>query len=95
MNGTTDPKELVMQLVQTFGADFIAAILSDEAALSMLAQFVHAVGQMQPEQRQQLAQAIGQMAQQGGGAEEQMAQEQAPQYGACGYGGQPAGNPFQ
>ena len=94
MNGQgTDPKELVMQLIQTLGADFVMAVLTDDALLNMMAQFIQAVGQMQPEQRQQLAQIVQQMAQQGAGNAEQTEQE-APQQSAAGYGGQQGGNPF-
>lgn len=74
-----DPKELVMQLVQTFGPELIQAVLMDEKIFGMLQQFVQAVGQMQPEQKQQLAQIIQQIAQQGAGNQEQMSQEPLPE----------------
>ena len=89
----TDPKELVMQLIQTLGADFVIGVLTDDALLNMMVQFIQAVGQMQPEQRQQMAQIVQQIAQQGAGNAEQTEQS-APQQSPAGYGGQQGGNPF-
>jgi hypothetical protein len=69
-----DPKEMIMALIQTLGPELVIALLTDDKLLGVIASFVKAVGQMQPEQRQQLAQLVQQMAQQGGS----QGQEQAP-----------------
>lgn len=64
-----DPKELVMQLIQTLGAEFVIAVLSDENLLGMIATFVQEVSKLQPEERQKLVEVVQQLAQEQGGGE--------------------------
>jgi len=65
-----DPKELVMQLIQTLGAEFVIAMLSDDKMLQMVGMFAQEVGKLQPEERQKLVEVVTQLAQQGGGGEQ-------------------------
>lgn len=86
-----DPKELVMQVVQVLGPEVVIGMLTDPNLLNMVVQFAQAVGQLQDGEKQQLAQIVQQMAEQGGGNAEQQAQGQ-PQSGA--FGGGAEQNPF-
>lgn len=86
-----DPKELVMQVVQVLGPEVVIGMLSDPNLLNMVVQFAQAVGQLQDGEKQQLAQIVQQMAQQGSGNAEQQAQGQS-QSGV--FGGGAEQNPF-
>jgi hypothetical protein len=86
-----DPKELVMQIVQVLGPEVVIGMLTDPNLLNMVVQFAQAVGQLQDGEKQQLAQVVQQMAQQGAGNAEQQAQGQ-PSSGA--FGGGAEQNPF-
>lgn len=86
-----DPKELVMQVVQVLGPEVVIGMLTDPNVMNMVSQFAQAVGQLQDGEKQQLAQIVQQMAQQGSGNAEQQAQGQS-QSGA--FGGQAEQNPF-